>query len=217
MYSKQKLGEEGCMWLEPPALSGQDPETHPQADNRIESNSESSEHWYCYCAQPFKACTLVPSSLIHLCSSHSGHSMGSRPYAECRQFLTLAVVFLNTCGLEGLVDRRLVLDFVYVFKSDKFAALINTSSTLPSIHCFSAHPRDHWRSCLFACHLLFCWTHFVIVCIRSLSDSLSAEKIAAIKAMRLAKKRATIKSADDDLDRPAPPQQVAVIYFKPLR
>ncbi|XP_062515070.1 parafibromin-like [Corticium candelabrum] len=43
--------------------------------------------------------------------------------------------------------------------------------------------------------------------IRSLSDTLSAEKIAAIKAMRLAKKRATIKSADDELDRPAPPQQ----------
>jgi parafibromin len=37
--------------------------------------------------------------------------------------------------------------------------------------------------------------------IRSLSDTLSAEKIAAIKAMRLTKKRATIKAADDDLDR----------------
>ena len=38
--------------------------------------------------------------------------------------------------------------------------------------------------------------------IRSLSDTMSVEKIAAIKAKRLAKKRQTIKT-DDDIDRVA--------------
>lgn len=39
----------------------------------------------------------------------------------------------------------------------------------------------------------------VFFCYRSLSDTMSAEKIAAIKAKRLAKKRTTIK-VDDELD-----------------
>ena len=37
--------------------------------------------------------------------------------------------------------------------------------------------------------------------IHSLSDAMSKEKIAAIKAKRLAKKRATIKTDDDDIER----------------
>eukprot|EP00118_Oscarella_pearsei_P004668 m.20336 g.20336 ORF g.20336 m.20336 type:complete len:554 (+) comp27998_c0_seq1:46-1707(+) len=38
--------------------------------------------------------------------------------------------------------------------------------------------------------------------LRSLSEALPREKIAAIKAMRLAKKRATVKAGDDDLSKP---------------
>lgn len=41
--------------------------------------------------------------------------------------------------------------------------------------------------------------HLVIPFYRSLSDAMSVEKIAAIKAKRLAKKRTTIK-VDDDLE-----------------